>query len=68
MASKQCEGKVRHTSLGAAWKHAESLRTRNLKREYLSTRPYKCEFCGGFHIGHRMKRMRQAEVRRKYER
>jgi hypothetical protein len=41
---KSCEGKVAHASMGAAWIVAS--RTRG------EMRPYRCKFCGHYHVGH----------------
>lgn len=50
---KACEGKVRHESSAAAMRHIRSLR----RQGDLYTGPlnaYRCEFCRGYHIGHRI--------------
>jgi hypothetical protein len=52
MASKRrlrrqsCEGKVRHETAGAAWIAAK--RTGDGRE----TKPYRCPFCGLWHVGH----------------
>lgn len=43
---KQCDGKVRHESQRFA---IVSL----LKSKREDMHPYKCQFCGGWHVGHR---------------
>jgi hypothetical protein len=42
---KSCIGKIRHSTLGAAWIAAGKTGG--------DVRPYKCRFCGGnWHVGH----------------
>lgn len=54
MASKRrlrrrsCGSKQRHPSIAQAYAHALSLR----KKTGEVVRPYRCDFCGGFHVGH----------------
>lgn len=52
---KACTGKVRYSTASAANAAAYS---RRLKTSQLIL-GYSCQFCGGFHIGHLPKRMRQ---------
>ena len=62
MASKRavrrraCTGKIHHASEGAAWAAA---------RKTPGTRPYRCSFCGDFHVGHRPGAMRRAVAERR---
>lgn len=44
---QSCEGKVKHKSSGAAWIASKKTGDGN------ETRPYKCKFCGSWHVGHR---------------
>ena len=45
-----CEGKVRHETLVAAQRHAN-----NPARKFrFHGTPYKCAFCGFWHVGHRI--------------
>lgn len=52
MASKRrlrrraCEGKVRHSDKDNAFDHLRALQ----KRGYVG-HVYKCDFCGGYHVG-----------------
>jgi hypothetical protein len=53
MASKrhkrrnQCDGKLTHSSLDFAFAHVDRLRKRGF-----NVRPYKCNYCGSWHVGH----------------
>lgn len=47
---KSCEGKIRHVDAGAAQAALTAL-VRN-KGWQGPMNPYKCRFCGGWHIGH----------------
>lgn len=49
---KQCSGKHRHASEADAKGHIYQLRASGKTRAGVLT-PYRCSFCGGFHIGHR---------------
>jgi hypothetical protein len=44
---KACGSKVRHATHAAAVKHIRSLKT------LTPMNAYKCEFCHGFHVGHK---------------
>lgn len=46
-----CQGKVRHDSFVAA-KHAMKLLLRKRNRDQWPMKPYSCNLCGGFHVGH----------------
>jgi len=54
MASKRkqrrrsCTSKYRHETAEAAWSEARRLTRRSGGRRYNA---YKCEFCGGYHVG-----------------
>lgn len=48
---KQCSGKHRHASQADAISHIHSLKSSGRARPGVMT-PYRCRFCGGFHIGH----------------
>lgn len=45
---KSCKGKVRHTCLEHA--HAALRALRKVDEDRMSA--YRCQFCGGFHVGH----------------
>lgn len=45
--AKQCEGKRQFHSILAAQINAKKIHSRTGKM-----RPYKCKFCGKFHLGH----------------
>jgi hypothetical protein len=53
---KSCNGKVRHGSFKQANTHAKQLRLSNERW----VMPYKCKFCGGYHVGHAPKNVRQS--------
>jgi len=40
---RSCESKIRHADESFAFNHAKSL-----GRDYF---PYRCQFCGGWHVG-----------------
>ena len=72
MASKRakrrasCEGKVRHDSPGEARAHAMHLRKEHHNNGYDF---YKCQFCGGWHVGRRNKSQKQsAKAKAKHKR
>lgn len=44
---RQCENKQTHTTEQEAWKHCDHLKIRFQQR----WRPYKCRFCGKWHVG-----------------
>jgi hypothetical protein len=44
---KSCEGKVKHETAGAAWIAAKRTGDGH------ETKPYKCKWCGKWHVGHR---------------
>jgi hypothetical protein len=46
-----CEGKQRHESIGRAWAAMQSL-VRSGKIYGTVPRPYRCQFCHGWHLGH----------------
>ena len=60
---KACTGKVRHASQGAAVYAARMLRQKNLEMGVLHA--YRCQFCGGFHIGHPPGRLLRALAERR---
>jgi len=41
---KACSGKIRHSTIGAAWIAAGKTGG--------DVRPYKCRHCPGYHVGH----------------
>jgi len=45
---KACEGKVRHLDLASAWEAARVA----AQRSGDIIHAYRCQHCGGFHIGH----------------
>jgi len=51
---KQCSGKVRYESIERAQGAANLLWVKGLK-----LRAYGCRFCGGFHVGHMMRKVRR---------
>ena len=65
MASKRrirrqsCEGKLRYQFLDAAQGAA---RNANSRTSWIM--PYKCNFCGGYHIGHAPNGVRQSVIAR----
>lgn len=60
---KACEGKVRYKSSKSA--HNEAMRRSRMTGHRLNS--YRCEFCGGHHIGHMPYKIKQriAASRRK---
>lgn len=60
MASKRalrrasCEGKIRHATPGEARAHALHMREQTQNNAYGF---YKCQFCGGWHVGRRNRDM-----------
>jgi hypothetical protein len=46
---RQCEGKVRHETLPDALRHSRSLSAHEGGSRIAA---YRCQFCGGFHVGH----------------
>ncbi len=49
---RACKGKVRHETIEAAFAARRSLlRNGNAAPGFLNA--YACNFCGGFHVGHR---------------
>lgn len=52
-----CDGKIRHETRQAAVSHRNGLYRR--KGEHGTMDIYRCQFCGGWHIGHKL-RMRRA--------
>lgn len=53
---RECLGKVRHSSVAAATVAAHRTRGR--------VHAYRCPSCGGYHVGHAPRRMRQAMAAR----
>ena len=45
---KMCIRKKRHPDAAGAKRHAHLL----FKKDAQYMRPYKCKFCGGWHVGH----------------
>ena len=53
---KSCSGKVRYDDIELAWKAVRASGARDNSGWIL---PYKCRFCGGYHIGHAPKRVKK---------
>lgn len=47
---RACKGKVRHASIEAAQAHVGAL---NRTKGYKPMDAYRCQFCGGYHVGQR---------------
>lgn len=47
---KSCTGKSKHPSMEVAYAALRSLLKVNPGTPFMT--PYKCQFCGGYHIGH----------------
>lgn len=70
MASKRrikrnsCIGKIRHKTSAGAEAHAKELRDKG-ERVW----PYRCRFCGGWHVGHpsKMQLIAQAQRRSRFK-
>jgi hypothetical protein len=48
-----CTGKVRHVSLIAASEAIARLRRDGKERKHYELQPYRCRFCGFWHVGNR---------------
>lgn len=46
-----CKSKTRHASHAAALKHLRGAKDKHKRLGY-KIKPYHCEFCNGWHIGH----------------
>jgi hypothetical protein len=51
---KSCEGKIRHSTIGAAWIAAGKTGGK--------VRPYRCKFCGDYHCGHEPGKQKRRHV------
>lgn len=60
---KVCGKKVRHASHEDALNHIGDLRRKGKAYNYMV--PYKCPFCGGFHVGHPPKHVHKQIMARK---
>lgn len=51
---RSCKGKIRHSEIKPAQVHAKALGWPNF--------PYKCQFCGGYHVGRASRKRIQARI------
>ncbi|MEM8873642.1 MAG: hypothetical protein AAGD32_05220 [Planctomycetota bacterium] len=49
---RSCTGKVRHATRRSARKHARGLNQRQRKTGKYRVAAYRCDYCGGYHVGH----------------
>lgn len=58
MRPYSCKRKIRHSSFIQADKHAKGIGDKWLL-------PYKCKYCGGFHVGHANDKLKSKIKKRK---
>ena len=59
---RSCSGKIGYTSRGDARRTIDRMRNKDTSRQRGELRPYMCEYCGAYHIGH--KRIAKVDKRR----
>lgn len=60
MRRSACDGKIRHETLQGAASHRNGLYHRKGEQGTLDI--YRCQFCGGWHIGHKSRKHRSGRT------